>query len=83
VIVYVYVSKSNFNKKLILTLFIIPFALLGNLVRVITLCLITFYFGEDAGQGFFHNFSGIVIFVITLLGILGVELVLNKIKIFS
>lgn len=78
VLVYVYISKGGLAKKLILTSFIIPFALLGNLVRIITLCLITFYFGDEAGQGFFHNFSGIVIFTITILGLLGVELILDK-----
>lgn len=80
VLVYVYISKSSLNKKLILTLFIIPFALLGNLIRVIALCLITFYFGEEAGQGFFHNFSGIVMFVITILGIIGVESLISRQK---
>lgn len=78
VLVYVYVSKGTLNKKIILTFFIIPFALLGNLVRVITLCLITFYFGEEAGQGFFHNFSGIVIFIITILCLIGLEALLDR-----
>ena len=73
VLVYVYIIKGTIIKKLALTAFIIPFALLGNLIRVIALCLITFYFGEEAGQGFFHNFSGIVIFIITLSGLMGVE----------
>jgi exosortase len=80
VLVYVYISKGDLSKKLILTAFIIPMALLGNLLRVITLCLITYYFGEEAGQGFFHNFSGIVIFIITLLGLMGTESILDKMK---
>jgi exosortase len=78
VLVYVHISKGNLSKKLILTSFIIPMALFGNLIRVITLCLITFYFGEEAGQGFFHNFSGIVIFIITLLGLMAVEALLES-----
>lgn len=80
VLVYIYMIKGTLKKKLILAFFIIPFALLGNLIRVITLCLITFYFGEDAGQGFFHNFSGIVIFVITIFGIIGIESIMNKLR---
>ena len=80
VMVYVYISKGNLFKKFILTSLIIPMALFGNLVRVITLCLITFYFGEEAGQGFFHNFSGIVIFIITLVGLMGAESVLDRMK---
>ena len=80
VLVYVYISKGDITKKFILTSLIIPMAVLGNLVRVITLCLITFYFGEKAGQGFFHNFSGIVIFIITLLGLMGAESLLDKLQ---
>lgn len=77
-LVYVYISKGSLIKKIILISFIVPFALLGNLIRVITLCLITFYFGEEVGQGFFHYFSGIVIFVITILGLLFVEFLIDK-----
>ena len=51
-IVYVYITNIKLSFKFIMTAFIVPLALLGNLFRVITLCLITFYFGEEAGQGF-------------------------------
>lgn len=78
VLVYVYISKGGLFKKIILTSLIIPMALLGNLIRVITLCLITFYFGEEVGQGFFHNFSGILIFIITLSGLMGTESILDR-----
>ena len=69
--------------KLILTFFIVPFVLLGNLIRVIALCLITFYFGEAAGQGFFHNFSGILIFIITILCVIGLESLLDRKKVIA
>ena len=72
-LLYVYLIKSSMGKKLILVAAIIPLALLGNLIRVITLCLVTFYFGAAVAQGFFHYFSGAVIFVIMLLGLLGLE----------
>jgi exosortase len=78
VLVYVYITKGGLGKKLILVSFIAPLAMTGNLIRILTLCLITFYFGDEAGQGFFHNFSGIVIFVITISGLMGVELVIDK-----
>jgi exosortase len=79
-LIYVYISKTRLINKVILIFFVIPLALLGNLIRVITLCLITFYFGEEAGQGFFHNFSGIVMFIITILGLIGIETILDKIS---
>ena len=77
-LIYVFISKTSFPKKLILVSSIIPLALLGNLFRIITLCLITYYFGEAAGQGFFHNFSGIMMVVIITLGLLGLEYLLGK-----
>ncbi|OQY97780.1 MAG: hypothetical protein B6D35_14195 [Candidatus Brocadia sp. UTAMX2] len=77
-LVYVFISKTDFSKKVILASSIIPFALLGNLFRIIILCLITYYFGEAAGQGFFHNFSGIVMIVIITLGLMCLEYFLGK-----
>ena len=72
-LVYVYLNKSPLKKKIILLLLIVPLALLGNLVRVIVICLVAYYFGQEAAEGFFHNFSGYVVFIVTLLGLMGVE----------
>lgn len=77
-LVYVYLLKGNLPKKLILLLSVVPLALLGNLIRIIILCLITYYLGEEAAQGFFHNFSGLVIFVIMITGLIGLETLLDK-----
>ncbi len=77
-IFYVYVIKGSIWKKIILVAAIIPLALLGNLIRVITLCLLTFYKGEEIAQGFFHYFSGGVIFVIMIVGLLILEFLLEK-----
>jgi len=72
-LIYIYYTKGKFAKNITLFFSIIPLALIGNLIRIIALCLITFYFGEEAGQGFFHNFSGAVIFFIIVLGLMGLE----------
>ena len=77
-LIYVFISKIGFPQKSMLVASIIPLALLGNLFRIIILCLITYYFGEAAGQGFFHNFSGIMMVIIITLGLLGLEYCLEK-----
>src|SRR3989338_2036188 len=77
-VVYVYVIKGALWKKLILVAAIIPLALLGNLIRVIILCLLTFHAGEKVAQGFFHYFSGGVIFVVMIVGLLILEFILEK-----
>lgn len=78
-IAYVWLSHGGKMKKGILILSIIPCALFGNLVRIVTLCLITYYAGQEAAMGFFHNFSGMLIFVIMILCFLLIETLLEKI----
>jgi len=45
---------------------IVPIAFCANIVRVVILVLVTYHFGDDAGQSAMHGFSGIVMFVIAL-----------------
>ena len=45
-------------------------AMIANLARVITVMLITYYFGNEAGQGFLHGAAGIFMFVFALLGLI-------------
>ena len=54
---YAYVTKGGALKKTLLVASIIPLALVGNVARIVALCLITYYFGHEAGEGFFHYFS--------------------------
>lgn len=56
-----------------LALFIIPISFSANVIRVIVLTLITYYFGDAAGQGFLHGFAGMVLFVTALLLILSID----------
>ena len=71
---YVYIRHSaNWRYMLLLLLFILPVAVLANLVRVLLLLLITYHFGEAAGQGFFHEAAGMTMFMTALLGIFAVD----------
>ena len=72
-LVYVYISKGSLLKKLLLGFLIIPLSVLSNFIRVVAICLVTYYFGETVGQGFFHGFSGILMFVLAIEGLLGLE----------
>lgn len=45
---------------------ILPIAFLANVIRVMILVLITYYFGDAAGQGFAHSATGMVLFVLAL-----------------
>ena len=49
---------------------LLPIAFCANIVRVLILVLVTYYYGDAAGQGFIHGFSGMVMFVVALTFIL-------------
>jgi exosortase/archaeosortase family protein len=46
-------------------------------VRVVVLVLVTYHFGDAAGQGFVHGFAGLVLFIVALLFILAVDRVVG------
>lgn len=75
--VYIYVIKGAWQKKMILAASIIPLALLGNLIRVTSMCLVTFYFGEPIGHKY-HDISGFVIFVVLIAGLMGMDALMEK-----
>lgn len=72
---YVMQHRSRWRNALIM-LSILPIAFIANLVRVLLLILITYHFGDEAGQGFLHGFTGIVLFVAALLCLLAFDRVL-------
>ena len=75
---YLYLIQDRlWLKSLLLVLAILPIAFVANVVRVIALVLVTYHFGDDAGQGFFHGFAGIVLFAAALTGLFLLDSVLT------
>jgi len=64
-------------RNVMLGLLIIPISFTANVIRVVTLTLITYYFGDAAGQGFLHGFAGMVLFVSALTLIIGIDSLLQ------
>jgi len=75
---YIYISKNSLLNKGLMSAAIAPLALAGNLIRVVSVVLVTYYLGVTKGQAFFHDFSGFVMFAIMIGGLVGVESLLNK-----
>jgi EpsI family protein len=56
---------------------LLPIALLANGLRVLALALTTYHFGDAAGQGLWHDFSGLLLFACALLTLLGLDALLS------
>jgi exosortase B len=64
---YLYLAgHPGLKRNLPLLLAVVPIAVLANVVRVVTLILVTYYFGDAAGQGFVHEFAGLLLFSIAM-----------------
>lgn len=71
---YIYIMRAaTWRYAALLTLFVIPIAILANIVRIIVLVLITYFFGDRVGQSFIHETAGILLFVIALLMVFGLD----------
>jgi len=58
---------TNAVRNTVLAVLILAIAFAANIVRVMILVLVTYHFGDEAGQGFVHGFAGMVLFVVALL----------------
>jgi exosortase B len=71
-------AHTNRLRNIILATLIIPISFVSNTMRVMVLVLVTYYFGDEAGQGFVHSFAGILLFMVATLLTIGVDAILGK-----
>lgn len=71
-----YMNLMNYKsavRNVALAILIIPISFIANIIRVMILVLVTYHFGDEAGQGFVHGFAGMVLFLVALALILSVD----------
>lgn len=67
------VKHDSLFRNVTLAILIVPISFTANVIRVLVLTLVTYYYGDAAGQGFVHGFAGMVLFVVALMLIMGVD----------
>ncbi|NWK79434.1 exosortase B [Aquitalea sp. LB_tupeE] len=79
-ILYMYLNPIGSRLRNVLLGFaIVPIAFLANVIRVIVLILITYHLGDAAGQGFMHQFAGLLLFGFALLLLFVMDGLLSRI----
>ncbi|HZV62451.1 MAG TPA: exosortase B [Methylophilaceae bacterium] len=77
-LLYLYIMRyRNWLHIGLILLAILPIAFLANVIRVMILVLITYYLGDEAGQGFAHGATGMVLFIVALLMLLAYDSLLR------
>lgn len=69
-------------RNALLAALIIPISFTANVTRVTVLALITYHLGKEAGEGFLHGFSGMVLFMTALSLIIVVDSLLRKLSLW-
>lgn len=81
---YLYLMQyKNKSRNLLIIASILPIAFVANLLRVITLILVTYYFGDEVGQGFVHKFAGMLLFATSLVLIFVFDSIIGKLPFFK
>ncbi len=75
---YMMGRKSMLHNAIMLAS-ILPIAFAANIVRVMVLVLITYYLGDEAGQGFLHGAAGMVLLIVALMILFAFDALLVRI----
>ena len=63
---YAYFNQRTWAARAVLFALSVPLAVLGNVARIMTICLVGLYASGEFALGFYHDYSGYVVFVVAI-----------------
>lgn len=73
-LLYIYLMRgSSWLYSIFLTSLVVPIAIVANILRIIILILLTYFFGDDVAQGFSHFTAGLLLFATALLLVFAID----------
>jgi exosortase len=79
-IIYGYLMDSRKWVRILLTLSAVPIAVAANSLRIVGTGLLVQYWDPEKAQGFFHTFSGWLIFVVSLVMLFGFHQIIVRLS---
>lgn len=76
---YARLYQPTWLRRLALFAFAAPLAVAGNIARVVSICLASAVFGGEFGTGFYHDYSGYIVFIVAIALMLCVNSAIDKI----
>jgi exosortase len=76
---YAYFSQRVMWKRWLLVILSVPIAIIANAFRVSGTGMLAHYWGPEAAEGFYHTFSGWLIFLLAFVLLLLCDVVLSKV----
>jgi exosortase len=79
-VVLAYFTGRGIGGRLAVVIAAVPIAILANAFRVAGTGLAAHWVGRSAAEGFFHGFSGWLMFVTAFAGLVGVQVLVNRVR---
>jgi exosortase/archaeosortase family protein len=64
---YAYFTQRGALRRVTLSILSIPLAMIGNIVRIVLIATVGVWFGAEIAVGFYHDYSGYVVFGVSTL----------------
>lgn len=80
-IVLGYFTERRTGARIAIALAAVPIAIIANATRVAGTGLTAYWVSPAAADGFFHTFSGWIVFVVALAGLLAVQRILDAVRV--
>jgi exosortase D (VPLPA-CTERM-specific) len=77
-IAYAFILNIRNWKRLLLIVSAVPVAIITNAARVIVTGILAHFWGAQVAEGFFHEFAGLMVFVLAMLILTGIGALLKE-----
>ena len=64
---YAFFTQKTGVRKWLLFVCSLPIAMIGNMARIMSICLMATWFGQEVATGYYHDYSGYVVFLVGVL----------------
>ncbi|MCL1920115.1 MAG: exosortase-associated EpsI family protein [Kiritimatiellaeota bacterium] len=75
---YPYLFVKSVVHRWIMFACAIPVAMIGNMFRIFSICIIARFLGQEVATGFYHSFSPFVIFFVAVLLMFGLQMLIVR-----
>lgn len=75
---YAYFNQPTLFRRALLFALSIPIAIAGNVARILTIAFVGAFFSPDFATGFYHDYSGYVVFIVAIALMLATSSLITK-----
>lgn len=76
---YAYFNQPTWIRRGLLFALSVPLAVFGNVMRILTIAIVGTYASSEFATGFYHDYSGYVVFLVAILLMVGAGELINRV----